>query len=156
MSIASVRTQLAALQLRIAGIKQSYPNAAVPGLPRGAINDMDLPLFLNFVREAPHDYRTDGETFDLEVRTYVMQLLVAPVNLQEPGEGENATTLLIDPVMDFFRARPRLEMDGVWRAIITRDTGARSNLVWANVNYWGCEFTLQVSEIIPITFAPGE
>lgn len=149
MSITTVRAALATLEAQITGINRAYVD-----LPRGAINDADLPLFLNFARDASDS--EGGSDMMLEDRQYLLWLLVMPDQLGIPGEGEQAAEAMIQTVKDYFRQRPALGLVlGVQKSYFSGDSGPRK-FTWADVAYWGVEFRLRVVEYQARTYADDE
>jgi hypothetical protein len=141
MSIETVRTQLATLQASISGVKRAFEQ-----LPRGAIVDADLPLFLNFARNAIYDWSILGADTNQSTRIYLMRLLVMPQQSGIDGEGESAVEPFIKTVVDYFASRPQLgRLSGVQNAIIVGDSGPQQ-FVWFDIPYWSVEFQLRVVE----------
>lgn len=151
MSVDTIRQQLATLEALIAGVNRAYDT-----LPRGPIVEADLPLFLNFVRDATYDWRMLGASDNIEIRQYILWLLVMPIQLAAPGEGEEKAMPFIKTVMDYFKARPQLGGTAqIQNAIITGDSGPKQ-LPWADTYYWGIEFRLQVTEYQLRAYAADE
>jgi hypothetical protein len=157
MSISTVRARLKTLQLAIPGISHSYAQ-----LPKGMIKTSELPLFLNFARDSKYDYETFGSDDMGITRTFLMWLMVKPAAEGEEGEGESLVEPWIPIVTNFFNGRPSLgNLVGVQIARLTGDSGPK-RMVWPGTPnapqgvYWGAEFRLNVTEIVPINFAANE
>lgn len=157
MSIETVRAQLAILEAGITTTSGSAIGRAYTQLPREAVNDADLPAFLNFVRDGTSDITNVGEDAYQFTRLYTMWLLVLPG--QEgltQGEAESRVEPWIPAVYTYFNARPKLSaVTDVKRANIVGDTGPRQ-LIWADVVYWGCEFRLSVTERLTRSYVGNE
>jgi hypothetical protein len=157
MTIETVRDGLKTLQEAIPGVRKAYAQ-----LPRGMVFAMDMPLFLNFVRESEYDPDTLGDDQVVVTRTYLMWLLVKPAAEGEEGEGESLVEPWIDVVSTHFYARPKLGMIAtVQNSWIESDSGPRK-LIWPGTQatpqgvYWGVEFRLKVVEYVDRTFADYE
>ncbi len=150
-TVATIKAQLAVLQAAIPNVKRAYAD-----IPRGPINDADLPLFINFARDAENDWTMIGSDIGLENRRYLMQLLVMPAQDGISGESESLTEAWLQTVNDYFAARPQLGLQsGVQRAYIEGDSGPRL-YSWANGLYWNIEFRLRVVTYHPRTYASNE
>lgn len=151
MSVETVKDQLAVLQAAIPGVRRAYAQ-----LPRTALVDADLPLFLNFARETTYDWSNIGHDMQRDIRLYIMQLYVLPAQLGIEGEAENLVEPWIKTVVDYFRARPKLgQLQYVQEAWIEGDSGPRQ-FARADIPYWGVEFRLRVTEYYPRTYASLE
>lgn len=149
MSIQLVRARIALLQRSITGIKVAYEQ-----LPKGILNSVDLPLFMNFVRDATYDQDSIGSDDVQVTRTYLMWLMVKPVAEGEEGEGEALVEPYIENVSNYFLARPTLKnLAGIVSADLVSDTGPK-RMVWPGTPtnpigvYWGTEFRLNVTEVV--------
>jgi hypothetical protein len=151
MSITTVRTALASLMVaHVAGVK-----TALAQLPRKEIIDADLPLAL--IRAKGATYPDNPEDMYLERRAYTVTLMVLPVPQGlDNGEGEARTEPFVPLVRDMLKGSPSLEIGrALQSARLTADSGP-SQLVWAGVTYWGCEFSLTVEEFVPRIFLDSE
>ena len=157
MSIASIRLRLQTLQQTIPGISRAYAQ-----LPRTVVQTSELPLFMNFVRDADYDDEILGDSDVQVTRTFMMWLLVKPVAEGEEGEGESITEPFIEVVSKFFYARPSLgNLIGVSYSHITKDSGPKK-LIWPGTpanpggTYWGIEFELNVVELFNRVYSTNE
>ena len=148
MSIATVRARLASLQESITGINKAYVQ-----LPKGILNSVDMPLFMNFVRNSNNDDTILGSGTARITRTYLMWLMVKPVAEGEQGEGESLVEPFIQNVSQFFISRPTLgNLLGVEYAHLVSDSGPKK-MVWPGTPsnpvgiFWGVEFRLDVVEV---------
>ena len=150
MSIVTVRAALKVVLEKVTGIR-----LALADLPRGEINDADLPLAL--IRAKGAAYPDNPEDMYLERRSYTVQLMVLPVpEGLDNGEGEARAEPFVDLVRDALKGAPSLGgVVNVQSSRLTADSGP-SILIWAGVSYWGCEFTLSVEEYVPRIFADSE
>jgi hypothetical protein len=157
MTIALTRAGLKTLQEGITGIHKAYAQ-----LPRGLLNEMDLPLFMNFVRIGKYDEIPEGSDTIEVARTYLMWLMVKPVASGEEGEGEALVEPWIDIVGPYFYARPSL--GGVLfikTSRIIADSGPKK-MIWPGTPtdpkgiFWGVEFELQVIEVFNRIYANDE
>jgi hypothetical protein len=157
MTIAIVRTQIATLQRSIPGIITAYDQ-----LPKGILKKLEMPLFINFVRDSSIDHDIYGDDAIQVSRQYLMWLIVKPVVEGIEGESESLVEPYIDTVLNFFYARPTLGLlTGIVDSAITADSGPKK-MIWPgdrsdlqNVA-WGCEFQLDVIEIVQRIYAPYE
>lgn len=152
MSIQSVKTQLKSLQEQIPGIAHAFAQAPA------ALNETDMPLFINLSGRGTPDYVGAGDFHNLMTRIYTMRLYVLPVALGIPGEGEREVEPLIQAVYDFFSARPALGgLENIYNAYLVGDSGVSPLQFQAGgKTYIGCDFTLQVKELLEFTYAQGE
>lgn len=153
MSVATVKTRLAAIQETISGVKRAY---AQPPLSLPA---SDLPAMVNFAGAATHEWRVAGNDVDLETRAYLMRLYVAPLTTGVPGEMERLCEPFFVSVRDMFAARPGLglgtkgsHLTGVQLAILQGDSGV-SVMTYGGAQYVGVEFRLQVTELVEVNYA---
>jgi hypothetical protein len=152
MSFLSVKTRLALLQEYIPVIRKEYAQA--PEM----INVSDMPLFINLTGRGNPDYVSEGDFHNLETRIYSMRLYVLPVALGIPGEGERLVEPLIETINTFFSARPSLGgLENIFTAYLIGDSGIIQLPYQAGGDlYIGCDFTLQVKELLEFSYAKGE
>lgn len=162
MSIATVRTALQSIEAaylaqELAAGRVRTSGRAYDQLPHQAINDADLPVCLNFVREATADYTNPGEDYYQTTRQYLVWLLVLPAaeGLSD-GEAESMVEPLIPTFYAYINARPKLNaVTDVKRANIASDSGPRQ-LIWADTVYWGVEFRVNVTERLTRAYTGNE
>lgn len=147
MSVVTVKTRLAEIQAKIAGVKRAYAQAPL------SLPDSDLPAFVNFTGEATHESRIGGADVDAETRQYRMRLYIERSGQGIDGEAERLCEPFFDLVRDAFMARPGLEqLDNVQVARLLGDSGV-SALTYAGEPYIGIEFRLYVMELVRVTYA---
>jgi hypothetical protein len=162
MSIATVRAALQTLETSYLAAEYAAGRTRTAGrayeqLPHQAVNDADLPVCLNFVREATADLTNAGEDFYQTTRQYLVWLLLLPASEGlSDGEAESMVEPVIPTFYNYFLARPKLvAVTDVKRMVIASDSGPRQ-LVWADIAYWGVEFRLNVTERLTRTYAAIE
>ena len=152
MTVATIKTKLAALQATISGVTHAFAQAPAD------LNTADMPAFCNFTGQATDDYQAGGDEVDVVTRTYNMRLYVLPAVDGLPGEAERLCEPLIDAVRLFFSAHLQLGgLQGVQSALITGDSGV-ARLVFNDPSQpiYGVEFKLAVTEYIGFTYADNE
>jgi hypothetical protein len=148
MSVATVKTKLAAMQILISGVKHAF--VQVPE----SLNTAELPAFINLTGQATDDWQNLGDGMDLEARIYTMRLYVLPVVLGIPGEGERLCEPFFTRVRDYFASHPLLgNLAGVQIALVTGDSGVIAfPFDNSEQKYLGIEFKLQVQEHIGFNY----
>ncbi len=142
MSVATVKDQLAALELTISGIVASYAQAPA-SLPRAM-----LPAIVNFTGAATY---SGANALQFEEREYILRLYVANFAENIPGEAEALVEPCIPLVRNVFLSRRSLKrLAGTLDAKLTGDSGV-AGLVYAGENYIGAEFRLTIIEPIVLT-----
>lgn len=101
MSIITERDRLRLLQVEAPGVKTAFRF-----VPR-QIEDSELPAFVTFVGRGGYALR--GKQNLRVQRLYRMQLYVARLMSGSEGKAEAQTEALIEPIQDYFIARPRME-----------------------------------------------
>lgn len=152
MSVETVKSALATLQVQIAGVVRAYEDAPY------SLPPTDLPAFVNFAGAAGYDYgAADIEGYVIVTREYRMRLLVAAVQTGIPGEAEALCKPFLTTVPAYFFARPSLgQVSMVQRARIVGDGGVQQFPWGLNEAHIGIEFRLQVGEYVAIEYAAGE
>lgn len=123
------------------------------------INTADMPLFVNFagalnrndVAGSDHEARTFNET-----RNYTVVLYHSPFGAGVEGEKSGLLSPFFKMVYDKFGAYPHLKnLGGVLDAKLISDSGM-ATVRFANQDYFGVRFTLQVISKIRRPFGDGE
>lgn len=123
------------------------------------INTADMPLFVNYagalLRNDIAGSDSEARTFN-ETRNYTMVLYHSPYGAGVEGEKFGLLSPYFKTVYDLFGSYPHLNnLGGVLDAKLTGD-GGMATVRFANQDYYGVRFTLQVISKIRRPFAAGE
>ena len=126
---------------------------AYPSLPASLTT---LPAICYFVGQQTYQPYKDSEDIKVETTLVVVRLSEAPIALGIPGEVEERIKARLPLIRDELLAHPTLgQLAGILRAVLTGSSGVRS-VTFANENFAGCEWKLNVERIIEVTYAQGE
>lgn len=152
VDVDAVLAALATVERKLSGIGQVYDT------PPQSVTPNDLPAFVNL--PGPMTVESMGRDEDiseiLETRQYSALLLVAPAGAGVAGESFDLCTPWFAKVRNIFLAYPRLGTTAVLRSTLTGDAGARPDIIYAGMVYYGIRFNLTVQGFAQGTFAAGE
>lgn len=155
---ASVQAQLAVLQRTLRDPTTGLPLYAYDNPPY-SLTTGTMPLFVNYVGalQSVQEMGRDSKGVDNdETWQYKMDLYIAPYGSGIEGENYGVCTPYFDLVLALFGANPHLQqLGGVRSAKIVSATGA-GTIPWADQDYYGIRFILQVIARTRRTFAAGE
>jgi len=146
MSVATVATRLARIQVNITGIVKAFDLDEI----HNTLHTAQLPAFISVPGEA-----TIVKYDDMlqETRQWFMLLYVCPI--ERPAQVAQRMSLVspfFSRVRDAFSARDGLEsLTGVLSSTYLGDSGTPAPLEFGGVLYAGAEFRLQTVEIASVT-----
>lgn len=142
MSVATVKTALAAIQKNILNIL---------AFAEGPVSLSSMPCMVNFTGPAQYD-GTQSDAIET-TRRYIMRLFVREVGQGIDGEAERLAEPWFPAVLNAFAARPRLGNTAfVKRSRIVSDSGLQVS-VYAGVQYLAIDFNIEVVEWNEVTYA---
>jgi hypothetical protein len=132
----------------VTGIAIAYPN-----LPDSLTT---LPAVCYFVGQQTYQPYKDSEDIKIETTLIMVRLSEAPITTGIPGEVEERVKARLPLIRDELLAHPSLgKLDGILRAVLTGSSGVHG-FTFAQENFAGCEWKLNVERIIEVTYAQGE
>ncbi len=156
---ANVLPQIAIIQREIADPTTGNLLKAHDNVPN-SITVADMPLFVTFVGALVSSTLdgSDSKIRDfLEVRNYRMILYHSALGTGAPGEKLGLLLPYFDLVLNKFGSYPHLKrLAGIVNAQITGDSGMENSMKFANVPYYGIDFTLQVTGHVYRKLAAGD
>lgn len=148
MSISTVSVRLAAMCANITGITKAFAR-----IPR-KLEDAELPAAVVFPGQATYE-RAGGDvrrvTRDYQIAVYVLKGL-------QGGEtqGQEAVEPFFERVLDYFEARPGLELNGAALAVLdaqlVSDGGVQAIGFGETEQFIGTTFTIRVTELLQIEY----
>lgn len=154
MSVVLTRARIAALNGMIEGVTTSFER-----VPR-ALQRSELPASVIRLGQATYDYAAHGETIVAENRIYNLEFYIMELAQGMEGEAEEAVTVFLDRVRDFYSGRFGLELSLnnpdtaiVYSARLQGDSGAIDALSFPQNStkvYSAAVWPLLVTELHPV------
>lgn len=156
MSVVTTRARIAQLNGLITGVNVSFER------PPRALQRSSLPASVIRIGQATYDYVTYGETIVAESRIYTLEYYIAELSQGEEAAAEEAVTVFLDRVRDFYSPRWGLEVgvndpddQVVQSARLQGDSGAIEALAYptsSNTLYSAAVWPLLVTELHRIDY----